>query len=104
MGCALEPLYVRYQVPDLARAEAFLRDFGMQPAGGDRERLFLRGHGDAPWIYEAVRGAEARFLGAGFRMSGEADLVELSALEGSGPLQGVDAPGGGKRVRMRMGD
>jgi len=101
---ALEPLYVRYQVPDLGRAEAFLRDFGMQPAGREHERLFLRGHGGAPWLYEAVRGAEPRFLGAGFRMSDETDLAELAALEGSAPMQSVDAPGGGKRVRMRMDD
>jgi len=104
MGRALEPLYVRYQVPDLARAEAFLRDFGMQPAGRDGDRLFFRGHSGAPWIYEAVRGAEARFLGAGFRMRSEADLAELAALEGSSPVQSVDAPGGGSRVRMRMDD
>jgi catechol 2,3-dioxygenase-like lactoylglutathione lyase family enzyme len=104
MGRALEPLYVRYQVPDLARAEAFLRDFGMQPAGRDGDRLFFRGHSGAPWIYEAVRGAEARFLGAGFRMRSEADLAELAALEGSSPVQSVDAPGGGSRVRMRMED
>ena len=104
MGRALEPLYVRYQVPDLARAEAFLRDFGMQPAGRDGDRLFFRGHSGAPWIYEAVRGAEARFLGAGFRMRSEADLAELAVLEGSSPVQGVDAPGGGSRVRMRMDD
>ena len=62
-------MYVRYQVTDLGRAEAFLRDFGMQPAGRDGDRLFLRGHGSAPCVYEAVRGAEARFLGAGFRRS-----------------------------------
>ena len=84
-------MYVRYQVPDLGRAEAFLRDFGMQPAAREGDRLFLRGHGSAPWIYEAVRGAEARFLGAGFRVSSEAELAERATLKGSSPLPGVDA-------------
>ena len=101
---AIEPLYVRYQVPDLGRAEAFLRDFGLQSTGRKGDQLYLRGTGGAPWIYEAVRGPDARFLGAGFRMSSDKDLDRLAALRGSGKVEAVEAPGGGRRVRMRMSD
>ncbi len=102
---ALEPLYVRYQVPDLARAEAFLTDFGLERAAGDSRRLFMRGLGSAPFSYEAVAGAEPRFLGAGFRVADDAELAALAALEGSGPVEDVSGePGGGQRVRMRMPD
>ena len=105
MSHAIEPLYVRYQVPDLVRMEAFLHDFGMQTAQQSATQLFMRGSGSTPYVYEAVAGAEARFLGAGFRVAERADLERVAALEGSGPIEAiVDAPGGGHRVRMRMAD
>ena len=92
---------MRYQVPTWGAGSVPARF--RHAAGRARSRAaFCAATATAEWIYEAVRGNEARFLGAGFRMSGEADLAELSALEGSGPMQSVDAPGGGKRVRMRM--
>ena len=105
MSHAIEPLYVRYQVPDLVRMESFLRDFGMQTAQQSATQLFMRGSGSTPYVYEAVAGTEARFLGAGFRVAERADLERVAALEGSGPIEAIDdAPGGGHRVRMRMAD
>ena len=105
MSHAIEPLYVRYQVPDLARMELFLCDFGMQTARKTAAQLFMRGSGGSPYVYEAVAGTEARFLGAGFRVAERADLERVAALEGSGPIEAIDdAPGGGHRVRMRMAD
>lgn len=105
MSRAVEPLYVRYQVPDLERAEAFLLDFGMLRAGRDVGRLSMRGSGGTPCIYQAVLGTTARFLGAGFRVDEHADLERLAALGGSGPVEAIDdMPGGGRRVRMRMAD
>ena len=105
MSHAVEPLYVRYQVPDLARMESFLQDFGMRTARREADRLFMRGSGSAPYVYEAVQGAGACFLGAGFRVAARADLARLAALEGSGLIESLDdVPGGGERVRMRMAD
>jgi catechol 2,3-dioxygenase-like lactoylglutathione lyase family enzyme len=105
MSPAIEPLYVRFQVPDLRRAEVFLNDFGMVSVARDGDRLYLRGTGAAPWLYEAVLGSESRFVGAGFRVATRSDLTRLVDLEGSSPVQAVsDAPGGGHRVRMRMAD
>ena len=105
MSRAIEPLYVRYQVPDLARSESFLHDFGMRRVAAGATRLFMRGEGRAPYVYEANLGEDARFLGAGFRMSEYSDLERLAVLPGSGPVESVDGvPGGGHRVRMRMAD
>ena len=105
MPRVVEPLYVRYQVPDLGLCEAFLRDFGMLRVDHGGDGLFMRGSGAAPFVYEAVPGAGARFLGAGFRVDGAGDLEHLAKLAGSSVVQSVtDAPGGGRRVRMRMAD
>ena len=106
MSRATDPLYVRYQVTDLARMEAFLRDFGMHAAvPRDGRRLLMRGTGHAPYLYEAVRGEVCRFLGAGLRVASRQDLQHLSTLPGSGPIEPVsEVPNGGERVRMRMPD
>jgi catechol 2,3-dioxygenase-like lactoylglutathione lyase family enzyme len=106
MTRATDVLYVRYQVTDLAIAERFLRDFGMSPAQPcDGARLFMRGTGDAPFLYEAVLGPDCRFLGAGLRVSMRSDLERLATLTDSSPITWLDGvPGGGERVRMRMPD
>jgi catechol 2,3-dioxygenase-like lactoylglutathione lyase family enzyme len=101
---AIEPLYVRYQVENLERMESFLFDFGMTRAARGASSLHMRGCGDTACIYEAELGKENRFLGAGFRMASFGDLERLAAMEGSGPVELTDAPGGGHRVRMRMMD
>lgn len=103
---AIDALYVRYQVRDLAVMESFLRDFGMVPAvASDGRTLFMRGTGEAPFVYEAVRGDDNRFLGAGFGVADGATLERLAALPGSGPVEpATGVPGGGLRVRMRMPD
>jgi catechol 2,3-dioxygenase-like lactoylglutathione lyase family enzyme len=97
-------LYARYQFRDLEPIRAFLVDFGLQVVSQQEDRLFMRGCGDAPWIYEAVRGKSNRFLGVGFELADAADLDRLATLDASGPVEPTEAPGGGQRVRMRMPD
>lgn len=106
MSRATDLAYVRYQVTDLALMESFLTDFGMVPAVPcDGRRLLMRGSGGAPYIYEAVLGDSCRFLGAGLRVASREDLLRLSGLPGSGPVEPVgEVPDGGERVRMRMPD
>src|SRR5690349_21705988 len=101
MGPVVEPLYVRYQVPDLALAESFLLDFGLLPVRRGSSGVHFGGRGSAPFLYEAVAGPEPRFLGAGFRIDDRRALDRLASLPGSSPIENaVDAPGGGWRVRM----
>ena len=111
MTKAIDVAYVRYQVSDLGKAEKFLNDFGLTTVECTTDELFLRGSGPAPFLYQAVLGTEPRFLGteprflgAGLRVESADDLVHLSTLDGSGPVEPTGAPGGGARVRMRMPD
>jgi len=100
---AIDTAYILFQVPDLQKQKAFLCDFGMVEAQGDGDHLYLRGYGTAPYIYSAHRGSEPRFLGAGFLLGSEADLQRASSETGQ-PVEAVDGPGGGQRVRLRDPD
>lgn len=104
MSRAVDTLYVRYQLTDLDRQKAFLTDFGLTVAAEDKGRLLMRGTGPAPFIYVAEKGPADRFVGAGLLVSSAEDLDALARLPGSGPVEAIDAPGGGRRVRMRMDD
>lgn len=96
---ALDTAYVMFQVPDLQKQQAFLQDFGMVKAGETAEAIYMRGFGSDPFIYEARKGGDARFLGAGFSVASEQDLVRVST-EGGIPVENIEGPGGGKRVRL----
>jgi catechol 2,3-dioxygenase-like lactoylglutathione lyase family enzyme len=104
MSRAVEPLYVRYQLTDLDRQADFLTDFGLAVTARESSRLYMRGAGPAPFLYVAESGQTDRFLGAGLLVSSAQDLETLARLPGSGPVEPVDAPGGGWRVRMRLDD
>jgi hypothetical protein len=104
MSRAVDTLYVRYQLTDLDRQKAFLTDFGLAVAAEDSSRLLMRGTGSAPFIYVAEKGPVDRFVGAGLLVSSAQDLDALARLPGSGPVEAIEAPGGGRRVRMRMDD
>jgi catechol 2,3-dioxygenase-like lactoylglutathione lyase family enzyme len=101
---ATDILYVRYQLTDLDRAEAFMTDFGLTAVRHDDEVLRMRGVEAAPFIYEAVKGRDDRFLGAGFAVGSQAALDRLAQMPGSSAPQPLDVPGGGSFVRMRMPD
>ena len=58
-------LFAHFERPDLKKAEAYLLDFGLIPAGRTGNDLFLRGAGPNPYIYRATLGPKARFLGIG---------------------------------------
>jgi catechol 2,3-dioxygenase-like lactoylglutathione lyase family enzyme len=104
MPRALDIAYVVYQVTDLDRMEAFLRDFGLASAARTDDALYMRGTGPAPYIHVTRRGPDNRFVGGAFQMAAAADLEALARLPGSSPIEATGAPGGGERVRMRMPD
>jgi catechol 2,3-dioxygenase-like lactoylglutathione lyase family enzyme len=89
--------YARFRAPDLDRAEAFLRDFGLQVAGRDSERLWMRG-GASPFLHLTELG-EPGFAGHGLSLSSMDELSALAAAEGL-PIEDIDGPGGGVRVRL----
>jgi catechol 2,3-dioxygenase-like lactoylglutathione lyase family enzyme len=94
--------YVRYSAPDLEKMRTFLIDFGMAEAAYADGRLFMRGAGPSPFIHATEQG-EPALLAVGFKAASVADLQTLAAAEGVA-VEDLDAPGGGKVVRLRDPD
>jgi catechol 2,3-dioxygenase-like lactoylglutathione lyase family enzyme len=96
---AVNTAYIMFQVPDLKQQKAFLQDFGMVVAEESAQALYMRGYGTDPYIYEARKGDDARFLGAGFALESENELNRVADETGV-PVATIDGPGAGKRVRL----
>jgi catechol 2,3-dioxygenase-like lactoylglutathione lyase family enzyme len=96
--------YVAFRVPDLDRMEAFLTDFGMARAERSGGRLFMRGAGKYPYINAVEKGDAAGFVACGLVAGSAADLDRLAKLPGASPVEAIDAPGGGRRVRLQTPD
>ena len=92
--------YLIFERPDLDLAERFLTDFGLRVVSRDADRLFLRGTGEAPYCYVAVRAEQPRFAGLGFTVASLDDLRKLSRIPGASAIEDIDWPGGGRRVRL----
>ncbi|KAA9150508.1 catechol 2,3-dioxygenase [Amycolatopsis acidicola] len=95
--------HVRLSAPDLDRMQAFLEDFGMILAGRDERRLYMRGTGDAPYLHVTELG-EPGTISFGYQVTEPDRLADLAALPGAGPVEPLDGPGGGKRVRLSTPD
>jgi hypothetical protein len=90
----------RLQSPDLDQAEEFLINFGMVRAERTKDTLYMRGTDPAPFIHVTHLG-EAKFVGLAFRTQSEEDLEKISKADGASDIEDLDAPGGGKRVRLK---
>jgi catechol 2,3-dioxygenase-like lactoylglutathione lyase family enzyme len=95
---ATELAYLVFERPDLERAKAFLVDFGLRVEHETESSLFLRGTGDAPFIYRVDRGSRPRFAGFAFEVDGRSALIALAELSEASALEPEDGPGGGERV------
>ena len=91
--------YVVFERPDLQRQRDFLEDFGMQVAASGDDVIYLRGHGPSPWFYCAMQGDKPRYVGAGYTLVSEEELLSAASHYGR-PVEDVDGPGGGRRVRI----
>jgi len=96
--------YVVYQATDLDLMESFMRDFGLVTARKEPDVLYMRGADTAPYLHVTRLGADNRFLGGGLLVGSRAELDALAGLGGSSPVEAIDAPGGGWRVRMTTPD
>jgi len=92
-----------YRVPDLDKMEKFLTDFGMVTARRDKNTLFMRGAGSLPYITSVEQGKPA-FISCAFRVDSMGEMEEAAALPGSSAIETMDAPGGGKRVKLKGPD
>jgi catechol 2,3-dioxygenase-like lactoylglutathione lyase family enzyme len=94
--------YVRYRAPDLAKMREFLMDFGMLDAGSSTERLWMRGHGPAPFLHATERGSPA-FMAMGFMADSIDDLHTLASAVGT-RVERLGGPAGGSVVRLKDPD
>jgi len=98
-----ELAYVIFQRPEPNRQRSFLEDFGMRLAEETPNALYFRGHGTSPWFYCVEKGEKARYIGAGYTVSDAAVLDEIAARHAV-PIEELEGPGGGRRVRLRDPD
>jgi hypothetical protein len=92
--------YGRLCAPDLDLMEEFLTDFGMVRAARTSKALYMRGTDPVHHIHVTELG-EPRFVGLAWHAASEEDLGRLAKLPGASPVESIDEPGGGKRVRLK---
>lgn len=92
--------YITYQVTDLGVLERFLVDFGLTTGVRTESSLYMRAASDSHHVYIGELGDDNRFICAALRARSMADL-ELLARQGfASDVEDINAPGGGKRVRL----
>jgi catechol 2,3-dioxygenase-like lactoylglutathione lyase family enzyme len=92
--------YGRLRAPDLDLMEEFLSDFGMVRAARTSKALYMRGTDPVHHLHVTELG-EPRFVGLAWHAAREEDLDRLAKLPGASPVENIDEPGGGKRVRLK---
>lgn len=95
----LDIAFVRYQVTDLDRMEAFLTDFGLHRAARSAQALYMRAADTSPFAHVSELGAAHATLGFGFRARSAVALAEVARRVG-GTVENNPEPGGGQRVRF----
>ena len=96
---AFDLAYGRIRSPDLDKQEEFLTDFGMVRADRTKNALYMRGT-DAPHHIHVTELGEPRYVGIAVHAASMEDLLRMSRADGASPIEDIDEPGGGKRVRL----
>src|SRR3954454_18476608 len=96
---AFDLAYGRLRSPDLDKQEEFLTDFGMVRADRTRNALYMRGTG-APHHIHVTELGEPHYVGIAVHAASLEDLEKISGVAGASPIENIDEPGGGKRVRL----
>lgn len=91
--------FVRFGAPDLDTMERFTRDFGLVTSERSDTALYTRGTDPEPYVHVTERG-EAGFRGVAFDAASAEDLATAAGMEGASPVEDLDGPGGGRRVRF----
>ena len=96
---AFDLAYGRLRSPDLDKQEEFLTDFGMVRADRTRTRSTCA----APMrrtTSTSPNWASRAYVGIAVHAASMEDLEKLSRVDGASPIEEIDEPGGGKRVRL----
>ena len=91
--------YTRFAAPDLDAMERFVTDFGLAVTARRDDVLYARGTDPSPYLHVTERG-DAGFRGVAFEAASADDLLAASKLGGASPVEKIEAPGGGQRVRF----
>ncbi len=91
--------YGRIRSPDLDRQEEFLTNFGMVRAERTKTALYMRGSDPEHHIHITELG-EPGFIALAFNVDSEEELERTARIDGASPVEEMDEPGGGKRVRL----
>ncbi len=91
--------FVRFGAPDLDAMERFLTDFGLVVHVRSEDAIYARGTDPSPYLHVTEKG-DAGFRGVAFEAASADDLRSAASLEGASPVEKIDAPGGGQRVRF----
>jgi len=91
--------YLIWDVADLEKQETFLTDFGMLTERKTSKELYMRGYGDAPYLYFGRKAKKSAFIGIGFKVNSRQDLVTLSQKTGE-KIQKISRIGGGEMVSL----
>jgi catechol 2,3-dioxygenase-like lactoylglutathione lyase family enzyme len=95
----LDIAYARFAAPDLDAMERFAEDFGLKVTARAEDSLYCRGTDPSPYLHVTERGDSA-FRGIAFEAASAEDLTAAAQLEGASPIEKIEAPGGGQRVRF----
>ncbi|CAM5265733.1 hypothetical protein SGLAM104S_01276 [Streptomyces glaucescens] len=91
--------WLEFLRPDLRRAEAFARAFGLVTSYRDARELHLRGTQAGPPCVLIRKGRTSRFLGPAFRAADTRDLLRLAEATGA-RVQPLPPVLGGSAVRL----
>jgi catechol 2,3-dioxygenase-like lactoylglutathione lyase family enzyme len=96
---AVDLAYGRLRAPDLDKQEEFLTAFGMVRVDRTARALYMRGT-DAPHHIHVTELGEPKYVGIAFHAGSMDDLEKLARSDGASPVEAIDEPGGGHRVRL----
>jgi len=91
--------YVRVGAPDLAIAEEFLSEFGLQEAARTDHDIYFRGTEAEPPCYVLTKG-NGGVTTIAFEADSSEDLEKIARLDGASPIEALHDPTGGQVVRL----
>ncbi len=92
--------YLIWDVADIDAQENFLQDFGMVTHEKNQNQLYMRGYGNAPYLYLGRKAKKSAFKGLGLKAKSRTDLEELARKTNS-RIEAIQRPGGGEKISLK---